>query len=121
MIKHPFEMRSEKAGDTVHIVHENEVRDVQRAIVGLTKIFKVKMYTLPSTHAIRAYKLLVSHLIAHYKKPVVFGNTSTIRYIVSFSLALPTHAITETEIFLIWLILYKSGTKLIALCAQISL
>ncbi|CAG0892665.1 unnamed protein product, partial [Darwinula stevensoni] len=82
VIKHPFEMRSEKAGDTVHIVHENEVRDVQSAIVGLTKIFKSKMYALPSTHAIRAYKLLVSHLIAHYKKPVVFGNTSTIRYII---------------------------------------
>lgn len=65
------------------IVNEVEVLDVKTVVTGLIKIFKEKLYQLPSSHAIKAYRLLVNHLESHYQKPVVFENTSSIRYMVS--------------------------------------
>jgi tuberous sclerosis protein 2 len=62
---------------------QNEVADVKTAITGLVKIFTTKMYQLPSGHSVKAYKLLVNHLEAHYQKPAVFEMTSSIRYMVS--------------------------------------
>jgi len=69
--------------DAVTIMNEVEVLDVKTVVTGLIKIFKEKLYQLPSSHAIKAYRLLVSHLESHYQKPVVFENTSSIRYLVS--------------------------------------
>jgi cobalamin biosynthesis Co2+ chelatase CbiK len=69
--------------DAVTVVNEVEVLDVKTVVTGLIKVFKEKLYQLPSSHAIKAYHLLVNHLDSHYQKPVVFENTSSIRYIVS--------------------------------------
>lgn len=65
------------------IAVETDVKDVKTAVVGVINILTVKMYRLPSSHVIRAYKLLVNHLEQHYKEPSIFHNVSTIRYLVS--------------------------------------
>lgn len=61
----------------------NSVRDVDDIIVlvdGLIRIFGVKLYRLPSTHAIKVYHLLMRLLEAHYEKPIVFQNVNIVRY-----------------------------------------
>ncbi|XP_067006155.2 tuberin isoform X2 [Anabrus simplex] len=79
LLNRPFEQYTT---DAVTIVNESEVTDVKTTVVGLIKVLKFKLYQLPSTHAIRVYKLLVNHLEAHYHKPAVFENTSSIRYTI---------------------------------------
>jgi tuberous sclerosis protein 2 len=59
-----------------------DIKDVKTAIVGVIKIFTSKIYRLPSSHAICAYKVLVNHLEQHYKDPSVFRDISTTRYLV---------------------------------------
>ncbi|KAF7385574.1 hypothetical protein HZH68_014004 [Vespula germanica] len=59
-----------------------DIKDVKTAVVGIIKILTFKMYHLPSSHAICAYKILVNHLEQHYKDPSVFHNVSTIRYLI---------------------------------------
>lgn len=80
ILNRPYEQNTV---DAVTIMNEVEVLDVKTVVTGLIKIFKEKLYQLPSSHAIKAYRLLVSHLESHYQKPVVFENTSSIRYLVS--------------------------------------
>ncbi|XP_055530935.1 tuberin isoform X2 [Wyeomyia smithii] len=60
----------------------NSVRDVEDIIVlvdGLIRIFGVKLYRLPSTHAIKTYHLLMRAMEAHYENPVVFQNVNIVR------------------------------------------
>jgi len=59
-----------------------DIKDVKTAVVGIIKIFTSKIYRLPSSHAICAYKILVNHLEQHYKDPSVFHDVSTTRYLV---------------------------------------
>ncbi|XP_015113598.1 tuberin [Diachasma alloeum] len=59
-----------------------DIKDIKTAVVGVIKILVVKIYNLPSSHAIRAYRILVSHLEQHYKDPHIFHEISTIRYLV---------------------------------------
>lgn len=75
IVNKPFSTESPIAVDT-------DVKDVKTAIVGVINILTVKMYHLPSSHVIRAYKLLVNHLEQHYKEPAIFHNVSTIRYLI---------------------------------------
>ncbi|XP_058457517.1 tuberin isoform X2 [Malaya genurostris] len=59
------------------------IRDVEDIIVlidGLIRIFGVKLYRIPSTHAIKVYLLLMRSLEAHYENPVVFQNVNTVRH-----------------------------------------
>ncbi|XP_020281635.1 tuberin [Pseudomyrmex gracilis] len=58
-----------------------DIKDVKTAVVGVIKIFSSKIYRLPSSHAICAYKVLVNHLEQHYKDPSVF-HVSTTRYLI---------------------------------------
>lgn len=69
--------------DANAVVNEVDVLDVKTVVSGLIKLFKEKLYQLPSSHATKAYRLLVNHLEQHYQKPVVLENASSIRYIVS--------------------------------------
>lgn len=62
------------------IISEMDIKDVKTAIEGVIKILTLKLYRLPSNHAIRAYKVLTNHLEQHYKNPLVFQNISVIRY-----------------------------------------
>ncbi|EZA62622.1 Tuberin, partial [Ooceraea biroi] len=59
-----------------------DIKDVKTAVVGIIKIFTSKMYRLPSTHAICAYKILANHLEQHYKDPSVFHDVSTTHYLI---------------------------------------
>ncbi|KYM81590.1 Tuberin [Atta colombica] len=59
-----------------------DIKDVKTAVVGVIKIFTSKIYRLPSSHAICAYKILVNHLEQHYKDPSVFHDVSTTRYLI---------------------------------------
>lgn len=62
---------------------EPEIRDAKTAVEGTIKILTQKVYRLPSSHAIKAYKILVNHLDLHYKDPKnIFHDVSTIRYLV---------------------------------------
>ena len=80
ILNRPYE---QYAVDPNAVVSEMDVLDVKTVVSGLIKIFKEKLYQLPSSHATKAYRLLVNHLELHYQKPVVFDNASSIRYIVS--------------------------------------
>ncbi|XP_048507911.1 tuberin isoform X2 [Athalia rosae] len=64
------------------IAVDSDAKDVKTAVIGVINIMTVKMYQLPSSHVIRAYKLLVNHLEQHYKEPTIFYNVSTIRYLI---------------------------------------
>ncbi|KFB51320.1 tuberous sclerosis complex 2 (TSC2) [Anopheles sinensis] len=59
---------------------EHEVEDVILLVDGLIRLFIVKLYRLPSLHAIRVYSMLIGLLELHYQKPNVLANVSTIRY-----------------------------------------
>lgn len=48
------------------VQEEKELKDVKTAVKGLVQIFKVKLFRLPHSHAVRAFELLVSHIKAHY-------------------------------------------------------
>lgn len=65
------------------VTKDSDIKDVKTAVVGVIKILTSKIYYLPSSHAIRAYKVLVNHLEQHYKEPTVFHDISTIRYLVT--------------------------------------
>ncbi|XP_063234483.1 tuberin isoform X2 [Bacillus rossius redtenbacheri] len=77
IMNRPFEQYPE-----VVVTSEADVKDVKTVVEGLIRILKEKLYHLPSSHALRAYKLLVSHLEAHYRKPSVLEYISSIRYSV---------------------------------------
>ncbi|XP_055596027.1 tuberin isoform X2 [Uranotaenia lowii] len=60
----------------------NSIRDVEDVIElvdGLIHVFEVKLYRLPSTHAIKVYHMLIRLLETHYEKPVVFQNVNIVR------------------------------------------
>lgn len=79
ILNRPFEQHTV---DAMIVTNEMEVLDVKTIVVGLINIFSVKLYQLPSSHASKSYRLLVAHLESHYQKPVVFENTSSIRYVI---------------------------------------
>ena len=59
-------------GDIVNIPSEEELGDVVKCTNGLIRLFTVKMYQLPSSHAVQIYKTLVRHANLHYEKPIYF-------------------------------------------------
>ncbi|KAK7793760.1 hypothetical protein R5R35_000957 [Gryllus longicercus] len=77
ILNRPFD---QFANDSMPVMNETDVIDVKTVVIGLIKIFTIKLYQLPSSHAIKAYRLLINHLDVHYYKPVVLENTSNIRY-----------------------------------------
>lgn len=60
--------------------NDSELADVKIAIMGLIEVFVLKIHRLPSIHAIRIYKMLITHLEQHYVKPKIFENFNEIRY-----------------------------------------
>lgn len=81
---HLFQIISKPFTLDTSISVDADIKDVKTAIVGVIKIFTSKIYRLPSSHAICAYKVLVNHLEQHYKDPSVFYDVSTTRYLVIF-------------------------------------
>ncbi|XP_035706694.1 tuberin isoform X3 [Folsomia candida] len=80
IINRPYEIHAQTGSDTVHIYSESEVDDIVRAVEGIVKLFKRKIYHLPSSIAVSAYKSLVKHMGNHYKKPAVLDICYKIRY-----------------------------------------
>lgn len=62
---------------------EADAVDVKTTVDGLVRIFTTTMYMMPSAHAVRTFRLLVSYLEMHYAKPLIFDNVSSIRLMVS--------------------------------------
>ena len=62
---------------------EAEAADVKTVVSGVIKMFTSYIYVLPSAHAVKAYKMLVTYIERHYGKPVVFEQVTIIRYMVS--------------------------------------
>lgn len=59
---------------------EADAIDVIVAVDGLIDVFQVKLYRLPSCHAIKIFGILIGHLELHYENPQVFDQVNIIRY-----------------------------------------
>ncbi|XP_046298553.1 tuberin isoform X15 [Marmota monax] len=55
------------------------LEDVKTAVLGLLVILQTKLYTLPASHAMRVYEMLVSHIQLHYKHGYSLPIASSIR------------------------------------------
>ena len=69
IMERPFNMDH---GDVVNIPSEEELADLVACTHGLIQLFTLKMYQLPSSHAIHIFKILVRHANLHYDKPIFF-------------------------------------------------
>uniref|UniRef100_A0A0A1XPT7 Tuberin n=1 Tax=Zeugodacus cucurbitae TaxID=28588 RepID=A0A0A1XPT7_ZEUCU len=78
LINRPFEQQM-TSGEFV-VKCESEILDVVTAVHGLIEIFAIKLHRLPSTHAIKIFNILISHLEQHYEHPKVFENGRIVRF-----------------------------------------
>lgn len=62
--------------------NEIDFSDTKCLVKGLIDVFVHKIYRLPSSYAIKIYKMLVTFLEMHYAKPKVFENYNVIRKMV---------------------------------------
>lgn len=77
MLARPFEIY-----DNNHVITDSQIVDVVMIITGLVEVFSVKIYRLPSSHAVKIYKMLVNHLDLHYTRPKLFENCNQPRLLV---------------------------------------
>lgn len=78
--------------------NEGEIQDVTAVVDGLIEVFIIKLYRLPSSHAIKIFNILVGHLELHYQKPKVFEHVNLVRYKVS---------INHTSIIISWVKMFN--------------
>ncbi|XP_055905756.1 tuberin [Eupeodes corollae] len=76
VLNRPFE---QYALDESTCKSEGEIQDVSTVVEGLIRIFVVKLYHQPSSHAIKVFNILMGHLEQHYQKPKVFEHVSLVR------------------------------------------
>ncbi|KAK9393371.1 tuberin [Crotalus adamanteus] len=70
------------------------LEDVKTAVLGLLVIFQTKLYSLPASHAMRVYEMLVHHLQLHYKHKYSLPVASSIRLqVFDFLLSLRADAL----------------------------
>ncbi|XP_055707088.1 tuberin isoform X2 [Phlebotomus papatasi] len=74
LMNRPFDMH-----DPMVRLNEADIQDLLVLVEGLIRTFLVKLYRLPSIHAIRIFYLLVGHLEAHYENPRVFESVNVVR------------------------------------------
>ncbi|XP_071526636.1 tuberin-like [Panulirus ornatus] len=67
------------ADDVVQVVRESEAADIIAAVAGLIRIFKKKLWELPSSFAIQTYGILIACLEHHYCKQAVLEGVSRVR------------------------------------------
>ncbi|XP_001652850.2 tuberin isoform X1 [Aedes aegypti] len=77
MLHRPYDCYTQH-GTVFHSV--KEVEDIVILVDGLIRVFTVKLYRVPSTHAIKVYHLLMLLLESHYEKPAVLQHVNIIRY-----------------------------------------
>lgn len=68
-----------RSGSAVQVLRESEAADIIAAVAGLIRIFKRKLWTLPSSHAIQAYGILISCLEYHYRSQAVLDSVPRVR------------------------------------------
>lgn len=68
-----------RSGAAVQVVRESEAADIIAAVAGLIRIFKKKLWTLPSSHAIQAYGILIACLECHYRNQAVLDSVARVR------------------------------------------
>lgn len=68
--------------------NESDFSDIKCIIKGLIEVFINKIYKLPSFHAIKIYKTLVTFLEMHYTKPKMFENCNVLRKMVKSDVSL---------------------------------
>lgn len=75
LINRPFDISAENqpASDT-------DTADVKATISQMITLFETKIHKLPSSPAVRIYKILMSHLEVHYTRPRVFENCNFVRW-----------------------------------------
>ncbi|XP_032086044.1 LOW QUALITY PROTEIN: tuberin [Thamnophis elegans] len=74
--------------------YSTSLEDVKTAVVGLLVIFQTKLYSLPASHAMRVYEMLVHHLQLHYKHKYSLPIASSIRLqVFDFLLSLRADAL----------------------------
>ncbi|KAM9304880.1 tuberin [Gastrophryne carolinensis] len=57
----------------------SSLEDVKTSVLGLMVILQTKLYTLPASHAMRVYEMLVNHIQLHYKNLYSSPIASSIR------------------------------------------
>jgi len=88
-------------GDIVNIPSEEELGDVVKCTNGLIRLFTVKMFQLPSSHAVQIYKTLVRHANLHYEKPIYFEFAfSTKLAVFDFILNITADSITVIYLYI---------------------
>ena len=85
IVNRPFELQSFAAegGAEQQLKTEADFLDVIAAVDGLIEVFAIKLYRLPSAHAIKIFNILVGHLEMHYERPKVFDHLNIVRLKVS--------------------------------------
>ncbi|KAJ8945060.1 hypothetical protein NQ314_009327 [Rhamnusium bicolor] len=63
-------------------VNESEYCDIKCLVAGLIGVFTYKIHKLPSSQAIKIYKMLVNFLEMHYSRPKIFENCSQVRQMI---------------------------------------
>lgn len=76
-LNRPFELY---LTDGITIKSDNEIQDIIILVDGLIKVFLIKLYRLPSSHAIKIFDMLIKHVEQHYETPMVFENACIVRY-----------------------------------------
>ncbi|XP_037940239.1 tuberin [Teleopsis dalmanni] len=80
LINRPFELHSGLAEGDFYVKSEADILDVIAAVDGLIDVFIIKLYRLPSYHAIKIFNILIGHLESHYERPKIFEQTNIVRY-----------------------------------------
>ncbi|XP_053326984.1 tuberin isoform X2 [Spea bombifrons] len=57
----------------------SSLEDVKTSVLGLMVILQTKLYSLPASHAMRVYEMLINHIQLHYKYPYSSPIASSIR------------------------------------------
>lgn len=76
LLNRPFEIFQ---NDGTIFTTEREIQDVIVIVEGLIQIFLIKLYHLPSSHAIRIFQLLIGHLDQNYQRSNVIECSSKIK------------------------------------------
>lgn len=77
MINRPYEQYKLHGQE---VKQEQDIVDIVTAVDGLIEVFIVKLYRLPSCHAIKIFNILVGHLELNYHNPKVFEQANVVRY-----------------------------------------
>lgn len=77
MLNRPMELYET---NKINLNSESELLDIVAIVEGLIDVFMIKLYRLPSSHAIKIFHLLIGQLERYYSVPSLMDGTAKIRY-----------------------------------------